>query len=392
MLQIGAAASMAPLGGGGGGRDATPLRTRLCDALSIELPLLQAPMAGVAGADLVAAVSNAGGLGILPGAVMSPEELRSQIRAVRSMTSRPFAANLLLHSALQPPVDPSTVPDDVTRRINAALNTLRTKLGLRLVTDRPPRIPDTLDAALDVILEERVPVFSIGLGRPTAAQMDRCRRAGAKVIAMAATVADAVELSAAGVDVIIAQGSEAGGHRSTWTKRPTAQHAAIGTLALVPQVVGAVGVPVVAAGGIVTGRGLVAALALGASGVLLGTRFIATRESIAPDFYKQRLLQASGDDTVITDAFTGLYARVLRNEFTESYASSGAPVFPPLTQYVALSDITAASAARGTGDFYPMYAGQGSGAVRDVPPASDLIARTMAEARACLEELRTLTG
>ena len=177
---------------------------------------------------------------------------------------------------------------------------------------------------------------------------------------------------------------EAGGHRSTWTKRPSPQHAAVGTLALVPQVVAAVTLPVVAAGGIVDGRGVVAALALGASGALLGTRFIATQESLAPAFYKEALLKASRDETVLTDAFTGLYARVVRNDFTEGYAASGAPVFPPIVQQLAVRDVTVASAARASGAFYPMYAGQGCGALHDLPSAGELVSRTMAEAQTTL--------
>lgn len=394
LLAAGTAASVGSLGGAGmageRGQAAGSFRTRVCDILSIELPILQAPMSRVAGPALVAAVSNAGGLGILPGVGLPPEELREQIRAIRSLTSKPFAVNLLLHTALQPPIDPVTVSDDDTRRVNAVLNGFRSKLGLAASDARPPRMPDVIEAALDVILTEKVPVFSIGLGKPSPAQMERCRRAGATVIAMAATVADAQELASAGVDLLIAQGSEAGGHRSTWTKRPSPQHAAIGTLALVPQTVVAVNVPVVAAGGIVDGRGLAASLALGAGGVLMGTRFIASRESIAPEFYKQRLLAAVADDTTITDAFTGLYARVLRNELTETYAASGAPVFPPVAQQLAQRDIGEASAARGSGEFYPMYAGQGCGGVADVPTAADLVRRTIAEAREAIAALGAL--
>lgn len=363
------------------------LRTPLCDLLSIDVPLLQAPMSGVVTPPLVAAVSNAGGLGILPGIMVPPEELRGQIHAIRGLTKRPFAVNLLLHTALQPPVDPATVSDAVVQRAQKTLNRFRERLGLAASDARPPRPPDFIDAAIEVIIAERVPVWSIGLGKPSHDQVDRCHRQGMKVIAMAATVEDARELAAAGVDAVIAQGSEAGGHRSTWTKRPSAQDAAVGTVALVPQVVAVVNVPVIAAGGIVDGRGLVAALALGASGVLLGTRFIATRESVAPDFYKSRLLEAGSDETVVTDAFTGLYARVLRNEFTESYAADAAPVFPPVAQQLAARDIIAASAAKGNGEFYPLYAGQGCGAVRDLPSAADLVNRTMAEARRTLRTL-----
>ena len=348
-------------------------------------------MGGVAGPALVAAVSNAGGLGMLPGVGVPPDELRQQIRAVRGLTTRPFAVNLLLHPALQPPADPATVPDDVVLRVQGTLNRFRDQLGLPQVTVRPPRPPDFMKAAFDVILEERVPVFSIGLGRPTREQVERCQRQHTRIVAMAATVEDARELADAGVDAIIAQGSEAGGHRSTWTKRASVQHAAVGTLALIPQVVAAVKVPVVAAGGIVDGRGLVAAIALGAAGVSIGTRFIASAESIAPPFYKSALLTASGDDTVITDAFSGLYARALRNEFIEAFSVPGATVFPPVLQQAAARDVTAAAASRGSSAFYPMYAGQGCGALEDVPAAGELVQRTITEARRTLAELARLT-
>lgn len=384
LLQVGAAASAGSFIPPPAGAQISRLRTPLVDLLGIELPLLQAPMSGVVTPQLVAAVSNAGGLGVLPGIMVPPDVLQQQIRTIRSLTSRPFGVNLLLHDDLQPPVDPSTVPDEVVARVQHVLNRFRERLGIPRITGRPPRPPDLIAAALDVIVNERVPVFSVGLGSPARERVDRCHRSGIKVVAMAATVEDARELGAAGVDAIIAQGSEAGGHRSTWKKRPSAQHAALGTLALVPQVVAAVPAPIIAAGGIVDGRGLAAALVAGASGASLGTRFIATQESAAPAFYKQALLAAGGDDTVITDVFTGLYARVLRNEFTETYGASGAPVFPAGVQQLATMDITAASAARGTGSFYPMYAGQGCGAVRDLPSVAELISRTMDEARSAL--------
>ena len=186
--------------------------------------------------------------------------------------------------------------------------------------------------------------------------------------------------------MIIAQGGEAGGHRSTWIKRSSPEMATIGTLALLPQVVDAVRLPVVAAGGIMDGRQLAAALVLGASGVLMGTRFIATRESGAPEFYKQALVDRDSDDTTITDAFTGLYARVLRTPLTEEYRASGAPVVPVIQQAI-VGDITAAAAARGNGDFYPMYAGQGLGMIRDIPSAAAVVEAVISEAEQTLERV-----
>lgn len=245
-----------------------------------------------------------------------------------------------------------------------------------------------MPGALEVLLEERVPVFSVGLGNPDAALVARFHAQGAKVIAMVSTVDDARTVASSGVDAIVAQGHEAGGHRSTWVKRPTAEHAHIGTMALVPQVAEAVGVPVIAAGGITNGRGVIASLALGAQGVMFGTRFVATRESRALDFYKDAIVAADSDATTVTDAYSGLYARVFRNTYTTEYAQSGASVLTGYLQSVAARDIVAAAAARQDSAFYPMWAGQGAGMIRDVPAAGDELRAIIAEAAAVLDELQ----
>ena len=305
-------------------------RTDLCDLLGIEYPILQSGMGGVAGPDLVAEVCEAGGLGILAGLNLTPDTLRAGIARIRSLTRRPFGVNLWLHRAIRPPADPATIPDATIGRVQDVLNGFRARLSLPAVTKRPDPLPDLVETAFEVVLDERVPVWSVGLGDPGPERVRRCHERGVKVVAMIATVEDARTVAAAGVDVIVAQGSEAGGHRSTWVKRESREAASIGTMALVPQVVDAVSVPVVAAGGIADGRGLVGALALGASGILLGTRFVATRESGAPEFWKKALLERGSDSTTVTDAFTGLYARTLVNTFNAEYAESGAPVLPPL--------------------------------------------------------------
>src|SRR5204862_3531476 len=186
--------------------------------------------------------------------------------------------------------------------------------------------PDLVAAAVAVILEERPPVFSTALGALEPRLAEECRRRGIKVMAMVSTVDDARTAARDGADVIVAQGGEAGGHRSVDGKPASPEATTVGLMALLPQVVDAVRVPVVAAGGIADGRGLVAALALGASGVLLGTRFVATRESMAPEFQKKALLEGESETTVVTDAITGLWARYLRNTYTAEYDASGAPV------------------------------------------------------------------
>jgi nitronate monooxygenase len=356
-------------------------RTSLCDLLSIEYPIIQAGMSGVAGPELVAAVSEAGGLGIMTGALTPPAELREKIQRIRKLTDRPFGVNLLLHTDLRPPKDAARIPDDLAHKVQTQLNRFRERLGIAKSASRPGAIPDLVNSAFEVILEERVPVWSIGLGAPPPEMVRRCRERGIKIIAMAATVDDAKVVAASGVDAIVAQGGEAGGHRSTWVKRESREYANIGGMALIPQIVDAVRMPVIAAGGITDGRGIVAALALGASGALIGTRFIATRESGAPDFYKQALLNANSDATTVTDKFTGMYARTLRNIFTEEYEASGTPALPPFFQFLAMGDIAKATVEKGSGEYYPLYAGQGVGSLRDLPRAADVVQTLAREAR-----------
>jgi nitronate monooxygenase len=368
------------------------LRTTLCDLLDIEYPIVQSGMGNVAGPELVAEVSRAGGLGILAALGVPPDDLRRRIRQVRALTDRPFGVNLWLHREVYPPVDPAGIPEARLVAVQSTLNRFRARLGLAPSFARPPRAPDLVDRQLEVILEERVPVFSIGLCDPGPELTARFRGRGAKVMAMVATVDDARTVVASGADVVVAQGGEAGGHRSTWVKRASADEANVGAIALVPQVVDAVAVPVVAAGGIADGRGLVAALALGASGVLLGTRFVATRESAAAEFYKKALLEREADQTTVTDAFTGLWARALRNTYTEEYRAAGAPVLPALLQSLAAQDVVDESRRREDGSYVSMWAGQGVGLIRDLPGAGEVIETMVREAVAVLAALPRRAG
>lgn len=366
------------------------LRTPVCDLLGIDAPIVQSGMGGVAGPEMAAAVSEAGGLGVLAGLHLTADKLREGVRRMRELTSKPFAVNLWLHTQLRPPVSIDQVPEQDVEAVQGVLNRFRQRVGAPPKFGRPPQTPDLIDAAFEVILEERVPVWSIGLGDPGPEMVARCREAGVKVMAMAATVEDAEALDRSGCDVIVAQGGEAGGHRSTWVKRESAAHANVGSIALVPQVVDAVSAPVLAAGGIADGRGLIAALALGAQGVLLGTRFVATREAQAPAFWKEALTARGADATVVTDAFSGYYARALRNEYSEAYAKSGAPVLPSLHQSTAARDLYDASKAAGSGEHFPMWSGQSVGLIRDLPGAGEVVGAIMREAEAELARLRAL--
>jgi len=361
------------------------LRTPLCDLLGIEHPIIQSGMGSAAGPELAAEVSRAGGLGIIAGLGTPPDELRRRIHHVRSVTDRPFGVNLWLHTELRPPVDPATLPAATIAAVQKQLNVFRQRLHLPTTEARPGGVPDLIAAALDVILDERVPVWSIGLGNPDPEMVRRCHTRGVKVMAMVATVDDARAVEKNGVDIVVAQGGEAGGHRSTWEKRPLSE-ANVATMTLIPQVTDAVRVPVVAAGGIADGRGVVAALALGAQGALLGTRFVATRESMASEVWKKRLLESDGS-TTMTEAYTGLWARSLRNRFTEEYAASGAPVLPCLVQQRAAADIFAAAAEQRDAEYTPLYAGQSAGLVRDLPGAAEVVETIVREASAVLARL-----
>lgn len=355
--------------------------TPLCDLLGIEHPILQSGMGRIAGPELVAEVCRAGGLGVVAGLLVPPEELRAQIARVRALTDRPFGVNLWLHEALLPPADVTSLPEGDIAETHRVLNRFRARLGIPERSAPPDAVPDFIEAQFEVILEERVPVFSVGLGNAGRARVARCHERGILVMAMATTVEDARALADCRTDVIVAQGGEAGGHRSTWSMRASPQAASIGTMALVPQVVDAVGsVPVVAAGGIADGRGLVAALALGAQGVLLGTRFVATRESMAPSFVKSAILGGSSDATRVTKVFTGLYARGIVNRFLEEYESSGAPVLPPMVQFSSAQDVYGAAASQGDAEHFPVLAGQSLGLISDLPSAGDVVRSIMAEA------------
>jgi nitronate monooxygenase len=341
-------------------------------------------MGRVAGPELAAEVSKAGGLGILAGLNLAPDDLRREIGRVRALTDAPFGVNLWLHPDLQPPIDPATLRSEDVSAVNAALNRARREVSVPESTAAPAPRPDRLADAIEVVLDERVPVWSVGLGLPSADLVARCHERGVHVMCMIANVDDARAADMAGVDVIVAQGAEAGGHRSVWRAGARAD---VGTFALVPEVVDAVKAPVVAAGGIADGRGLVAALALGASGILLGTRFVATRESMAPEFWKRAILAASSDTTTVTRAFTGLPARVVRNKFQQEYEQSHAPVLPGLLQASLEQEMWIAAAKANKPDYFPLYAGQSVGVIRDLPSAADVVTSIVREAATIIGRL-----
>ena len=362
------------------------LSPRLTRVLGIEAPLMQSGMAGVAGHELVTAVSNAGGLGVVAALRLTPDEVRNSIRKVRAGTDQPFGVNIWLHDDVRTSPDPASIPDDVVRRSQAVLNHFRRRLELPPTLERPPAAVDLVDAALEIMIEEEIPIFSAGLGIPESELVERFHRVGTKVVCMVATVEDARAALANGVDVIAAQGSEAGGHRSYGQKHDRDAADRNPTADLVAEVVEDLGakVPVLAAGGIVDGRGLAAMMRLGAEGALLGTRFVATKESGASALWKTRL--TTGDrSTSFTDGFTGQWARVLTSEFTQEWEKSGAEALPGLLQAAAGLDLFTEAKKLDDDQLQPLYAGTAVDQLCDVPSAAEVVQRIVIEARAALE-------
>jgi enoyl-[acyl-carrier protein] reductase II len=318
--------------------------TPICDRFGIEVPIFLAGMGGIAHAEVCAAVSEAGGYGTLGMATLTPDQIRDQMREVRRRTDKPFGVDLL-----------------------AAL-------------------PEHVMSAIDVIIGEGASAFIAGLGVPGPV-IEKCHAAGLQVMSLCGRVKHAVAAEKEGCDVVVAQGTEAGGH--------TGQVAA---LALIPQVVDAVSIPVLGAGSIVDGRGMAAALALGAQGVWLGTRFVASREAHAAESYKKRITEIQADQTIVTRAYSGKPMRVIRNPYVEDRERHPEEIQPFPKQLV-----TSFSEGRFkvmqpelTEDVDPerdcMPCGQGAGAINDIPTCAEIIERVLEEARETIQGLAKLAG
>jgi nitronate monooxygenase len=353
------------------------MRTPFCDRLGIDIPIIQAPMAGGwTTPALAAAVAEAGGLGMLAGARITPAELRGQIEETRRRTGRPFGVNFLLA--------PTTLPQEDDPSAAGALQEIRRRLGLPAEASAAPS-PVSVAEGIEIALAARVPVISVAMGSP-APWIERVHGGGAIVMAAATTVAEAEAIDAAGADAVVAQGAEAGGHRSTFMPDPFDPLPLVGTMALVPAMVDAVRLPVVAAGGIMDGRGVVAALALGAAAAQLGTRFLLATESGAPPSYRRRLLRAIETETAVTDVYTGRAARGLRNAFIRAFTEAGVQPLGWPRQGAAALDIYRASLAD-DGDWAPLFAGQGVRLGRREQPAGEIVRELVEEARRVRQRL-----
>ncbi|MED3499322.1 nitronate monooxygenase [Brevibacillus agri] len=339
--------------------------------LQIKWPIIQAPMAGGATTPaLVAAVSEAGGLGTLGAAYMSPQQIREAIHAIRERTDKPFGVNLF-------------IPEDfdqeqpIAANVAAALNEVRRELDI-------PENPEVTSFAenfaeqLAVVLEEVPAVFSFTFGILDARSLQALKQKGVTVIGTATTVREAVALEACGVDMIAAQGSEAGGHRGSFL--PDAPNNLIGTMALVPQIVDRVKIPVIAAGGIMDGRGIAAAFALGAQAAQLGTAFLTCAESGAHPLHKQAIRETSDESLVLTRAFSGKWARGIQNDFMRKMAplEHELPTYP--VQNALTKDIRAASGKQQQTAYMSMWAGQAAPLGRELG-AGELVLQLVEETK-----------
>ena len=346
---------------------------RIQDLFGVELPIIQAPMAGPVLADMVVAVAEAGGLGSLPCALLSPDQFRTQLGIVRQRTEKPVNVNFFCHTPPRP--DPDR--EAAWRR---RLHNYYVELGIDLLAPVPASNRTPFDGELCELVEEfRPEIVSFHFGLPARHLLDRVKATGAKILSSATTVEEARWLQDRGCDAIIAQGYEAGGHRGMFLSDDIAGQ--VGTMALVPQVVDAVKVPVIAAGGIADARGIVAAFALGAAAVQIGTAYLFCPEAKVAAPHAKALRGARDDETVLTNIFTGRPARGIVNRLVREVGpmSDLAPSFPLAGG--ALAPLRSKSEPAGSGDFMALWSGQAARLGRELP-AGELTRRLAAEAQA----------
>ncbi len=358
------------------------LRTPLCDILGIEYPIVQAPMAGATTVDLVAAVCEAGALGGFGHAYTEPEAMREDARAVRARSPRPFGINLF---AAPTPGEP---PVEQQREAIEAMRGHFEHLGLPVPERVPPPYAPDRARQIEAIFDIRPAVLTVHLGDMTPDTVARLRDLGVRIGGSATSVREARHLEALGLDFIVAQGMEAGGHRGTFLHVP--EHVMTGTLALVRQVVQAVRLPVVAAGGIMDGAGIAAVLALGAQAAQVGTAFLLCPESGASEVHRKAIENMDGDETTITRAFTGKPARGVRNRFIEEAERASVPFLPFPVQQKLTAPLRAASAREGSPDHIAGWSGQAGSLGRRLP-AKELVRTLVEEACETIERLRRFT-
>jgi len=366
------------------------LRTELCDRIGIEYPVVSAGMGPVAGtgapvatAELAAAVSEAGGLGVIGGVAYPPDVLRAEIRKVRSLTDKPFGVDLLLSSNFLVPrgkrrSERRELPKLPQESVDA-VKALAEELGVELQEAPPaseelpgswvPEGKSWAGAQMEVVLEEEVPVFASGLGSP-APFADALKANGSVILSLVGNVRAAQQVAQGGADFVVAQGTEAGGHTGK-----------IGTLALLPQVMDAVApLPVLAAGGIADGRALAGVLAMGAAGAWCGTVFLVSDEANQPELQKQRILDAAAEDTIVTRLYSGKTMRNISNPLIEAWEMRGLRALPMGIQALLIRDLMYSLHKAGRDDLLMNAAGQTSGMLKKRRPAAEILHEMVGEA------------
>jgi nitronate monooxygenase len=345
----------------------------VCRKLGIRIPIVQAPMAGgVTTPELVAAVSEAGALGSVGAPYYTAAEITRAAAEVRARTDKPFALNLFI------PVPPQTTDEAIVARVRPVLNAMRADLGISL--DPAPAAPrDDFDAQFEAVLAARPAVFSFTMGILAREKVAALHAQNAILIGTATTPDEGAALEDAGVDIVCAQGAEAGGHRGSFLV-PTGE-GLWGVLALTRELVRRVRVPVLAAGGIMDGHGIAAALVAGASGVQLGTAFLACPEAGTPPAHRAALRSEAARRTVITDAFSGRHGRAIKNRFTDALAPLALPPFPAFLGYT--RDVRAAASKQDRADLMQLWAGQGAPLARELG-AADLVTTLVRETNEAL--------
>ena len=369
------------------------LNSRICGMLGIDYPIVLAGMGGASVPRLAAAVSNAGGLGVLGAAACSPEQLRAWIRETRALTDKPFGVDTLLPASVRrgsapqtgaAPADPRAVLADY----QAFTRDFMEREGLEIVARDSGRAvtegaanggaalfsKEFFEAQMEVVVEEKVPVYAAGLGNP-GPWMDRLHANGTVVMAVVGKVKHALQVVESGIDVIVAQGHDGGGHNSP-----------IGTISLIPQVVDAVGdrVPVLGAGGISDGRGVAAAFMLGAEGAWVGTAFLATEEAGIEDFQKEAIVDSGHADTVVSRSITGKPARMIRSKWADAWVAAGKEPLPMPYQSMIAGPVMASGIRAKRKDIIPGFAGQGMGLIHAVRPAAEVMRDLVADAERAL--------
>ena len=348
-------------------------KTHLTDLLGNRHPIIQAPMAGSTTVELVTAVSNAGGIGSMGYAETPTETIREDAEKIRKLTDKPFNLNFFAHDT------PANMLD-VVESTRERLKPFYSEVGLsEIPQDVSKPLLTFTEGKLELLLEIKPPLVSFHFGLPESDAIESLKQAGCRILCSATTTAEAVALEKSGVDLIVAQGWEAGGHRGSFDV--SHEDHGVGTLALVPQIVDAVNIPVIAAGGIADGRGIAAAFMLGACGVQMGTAFLSCPEANVSDAHIAAIRNARDDDTRLTKAFSGRPARARKNKYIESIAAQRLPL-PDFPTMYTLSD-PLREASDDSLDFRFLLYGQAAALNREMP-AAELVQTLVTEAQSLL--------